>query len=376
MKKPPIAIIGGGLSGLYAAYLLEQRGYHECVLFEARDRLGGRILSAVQEDNLASGNRFDLGPSWYWPDIQTEMDGVVAQLGLVSFEQFELGDQVVEPPNKEPPFRMRGYVNMPPSMRIAGGMAALIDALRSRLKTTQIITGAQVRSLRILENTADINSELEVSCDGHQTASHKVAHVLLALPPRLAQHSIRFEPALPTALATEWAATPTWMAPHAKYVAVYSQPFWREFGLSGAAQSARGPLAEIHDASIPEGKGALFGFFGVAAAGRDTVDKNTLLTLCRQQLVRLFGPAAATPEIEFLSDWAKEVFTATPADFDGTGEHPEAPAATATSSPWQDRIIGVGSEWSPQFSGYLAGAIEAAHLGVQHVLKANTKHSV
>jgi monoamine oxidase len=29
------------------------------------------------------------------------------------------------------------------------------------------------------------------------------------------------------------------------------------------------------------------------------------------------------------------------------------------------RLRGIASEWSPQFSGYVAGAIEAASLGVQ-----------
>jgi len=37
-------IIGGGLSGLYAAYLLYQEN-KSFVLLEARERVGGRILS-------------------------------------------------------------------------------------------------------------------------------------------------------------------------------------------------------------------------------------------------------------------------------------------------------------------------------------------
>lgn len=40
-----IAIIGGGLSGLYAAYLLEQKGIRDYIVLEARTTLGGRILS-------------------------------------------------------------------------------------------------------------------------------------------------------------------------------------------------------------------------------------------------------------------------------------------------------------------------------------------
>ena len=55
MSETKIAIIGGGLAGLYAAYRLRQLGI-AFDLFEARNRLGGRILSTE------SGG-FDLGPS-------------------------------------------------------------------------------------------------------------------------------------------------------------------------------------------------------------------------------------------------------------------------------------------------------------------------
>ena len=44
MSQARFAIIGGGISGLYAAYLLESQGISDYVLFEARERLGGRAL--------------------------------------------------------------------------------------------------------------------------------------------------------------------------------------------------------------------------------------------------------------------------------------------------------------------------------------------
>ncbi|EDT04545.1 hypothetical protein BamIOP4010DRAFT_1927 [Burkholderia ambifaria IOP40-10] len=74
------------------------------------------------------------------------------------------------------------------------------------------------------------------------------------------------------------------MAPHAKYIAIYDTPFWRDQGLSGEARSARGPFGEIHDASMPGGCAALFGFFGVPAQVRQNVSHGAHGTLLSGRL--------------------------------------------------------------------------------------------
>jgi len=55
-------VIGGGVSGLYAAYLLQQAGLSVEVL-EARDRLGGRLHTVYTPD----GQPVDLGGQWVGP---------------------------------------------------------------------------------------------------------------------------------------------------------------------------------------------------------------------------------------------------------------------------------------------------------------------
>jgi monoamine oxidase len=373
MQTYRIAIVGGGLSGLYAAYLLEQQGITNYVLLEARDSLGGRIASASASAHPAPGmaaavddiDRFDLGPTWFWPGFQPQLDRLVHDLGLECFEQHEQGDMVVEHSSSVPPMRRRGFKNLPSSMRLVGGMGALIDVLLSRLDSTRIITGQPVRRLRCTDHHVELDSE---DAFGHIT-TWCAEHVLLALPPRLAEDSIEFTPALPQALALQWRATATWMAPHAKYIAIYDSPFWREQGLSGEARSMLGPLGEIHDASMPGGSAALFGFFGMPARFRKNVPEDELLPLCRTQFTRMFGPQAATPRAEIIKDWALDPYTATVADLDGAGHYAEAPAATVTSGPWSGRLTGIASEWSRQFPGYVAGAIEAASLGVQALPK-------
>ena len=391
-KTARLAIVGGGLSGLYAAYVLEQQGVQGCVLLEARDSLGGRIVSAPAAGQPAprpatkknpgtdSGggagagmgtvttDRVDLGPTWFWPEGQHQLARLVHDLGLQSFAQFDAGDTVVEPALPGLPARVRGCAQVPASVRLVGGMASLVEALHSRLQSTRIHTGQAVRRLRVAPDCVEIDSEGQ-DADRGTTTTWRAEHVLLALPPRLVEHGIAFSPALPPALALQWHATATWMAPHAKYLAVYAAPFWRAQGLSGTARSARGPLVEIHDACMPGGSAALFGFVGVPAQVRHSVSAEEVRAHCRAQLVRLFGSAAATPTAEHLQDWALDPFTATAADGHAGGGHlaAQVPAPGAAAGPWHGRFTGIASEWSPQFPGYLAGAIEAASLGVEAV---------
>ena len=51
-----------------------------------------------------------------------------------------------------------------------------------------------------------------------------------AVPPRLLEASVAFEPDIDPAARRRWRETPTWMAPHAKFFALYDRPFWRDAG--------------------------------------------------------------------------------------------------------------------------------------------------
>lgn len=356
MKPMEVLIIGGGLSGLYAATLLAQQGIHDPMVLEARGRFGGRILSAP------SGH--DLGATWLWPDWQPRLSELVRDWGLATIEQADEGDMLFEHARQQPPSRLGGQLSAPAAQRLVGGMATLIDAARQRLNAEALRADHRVQCLRHQGDHIEVEAE---DAQGRRCV-FQARHVLLALPPRLAAEAIEFTPALPAELMRAWAATPTWMAPHAKYVAVFERPFWREQGLSGQARSQVGPMAEIHDASgatVGATGGALFGFLGVPARWRSEVSEATLLAHCRAQLVRLFGPEADCPRAEHLQDWARDPCTAVEADQVASPHHAASPPSMPAQGPWRGQLIGIASEWSPDFPGYLAGAIDAAQRGVQ-----------
>lgn len=424
-RRVSVVIIGAGVSGLYAASELARHGI-DYVVLEARSGAGGRILSvsAGVGSDLASseyvepGVRFDLGPTWYWPAMQADLDRVIRALGLATFAQFEDGDTLVERPARsgvgsiqDPSgrgvdiHRTHGYAASVASSRLQGGMQSLIDALAQRLDPARVFYSKRVTRLElamdqggcpqsapkpVTSGPGDAGVRVWVQ-SGDDQQSMFLVHaqaVLLAMPPRLVAENLTFDPALPPDLIRQWRQTATWMAPHAKYLAVYRSPFWRRAGLSGQARSHVGPMVEIHDASPPDQPtvpvpsslsvsgssnqcGALFGFLGVPAHVRASVPEEQIKALCRAQLVRLFGHEARVPVAEFLKDWACDPLTATALDRQPDAQaqgHAPAPDIEPRQGPWQSRIIGIASEWSSRFPGYVAGAIEAANLGVQKVL--------
>lgn len=66
-----VAIIGGGISGLYAAHLLKASGL-EVLVIEASERLGGRLHTIYSPE----GHPVDLGGQWIGPDHTRLLDWI------------------------------------------------------------------------------------------------------------------------------------------------------------------------------------------------------------------------------------------------------------------------------------------------------------
>lgn len=355
-----VAIIGGGLAGLYAARLLHAANM-DFQLFEARNRLGGRILSADRAGN-PSDDGFDLGPSWFWPGMQPELAALTRELGLSAFPQHSDGDVLFERISRETVQRVHSIRQEPESMRLTGGTGALVAALAAGLPPERLHRQARLTRVALEPEGVD----LTITGPDDRLRRVRADQIVVALPPRIAAATFSFTPALDAATVARWEAASTWMAPHAKFFAVYERAFWREQRLSGTAQSMVGPLVEIHDATTQSGQAALFGFVGVPSSQRIAAGEQALTNACITQLTRLFGEEAGRPRATLFKDWAADPLTATEADQIG-GAHPIATGAAWVNGPWAARLSLGGSETSMSEPGYLAGAIEAAKRAVNEI---------
>lgn len=338
--KAEVAIVGGGLAGLALADRLHRSGV-DFRLFEARAWPGGRIAAL---DSPAG--RVDLGPSWFWPG-QPRIAQLIDDLGLRAFPQHAAGDQCYEDAHGAV-HRGMGFASMDGSFRVAGGMIGLIDRLAARLPAGRLHLACPVLGI--------------ARAGGVRLADGRVCearHIVLALPPRLAAR-LRFDPVLPPDVTRCLEAIPTWMAGHAKFAAVYDRPFWRDAGLSGDAISRRGPLAEIHDASGPDGSpAALFGFLGVAAAQR-AGGAPGIEAAALAQLARIFGARAATPVASGIRDWAFDPQTATDRDHAPPNGHPAYGLPPRLDGLWDGRLHFASTETASDMGGLMEGALVAA----------------
>lgn len=365
----PVVIVGAGLSGLRAASLLTAQGI-KCRVLETRDRIGGRVLS-TSDPNRPELGKFDLGPTWFWPQYESTITNLVKELNLGTFVQYTKGAMLSERYHNEPPERYVLPENSGArSIRFIGGAQSLIDAVANTIPSGVVELETRVTAIR-LDKAGAITVEAEDLAEGKREKVSANA-VILALPPRIAARHIEFSPSLPPNLITDLVSKPTWMAGHAKAVAIYDRPFWRESGLSGFVSSWVGPLQEIHDASPDTGSGALFGFFGIPAKMRRELGEDRILKLVIDQLVRLFGPSAQNVSAILYKDWSRDSKTAVEEDFDPLRDFPNY-GQPPKAGVWEKKIIFAGTETNSQFGGHLEGALQSAEQAVFEIMNLNNK---
>jgi monoamine oxidase len=87
-RSADVAIVGAGLAGLTAARRLTAAG-RSVVVLEARDRVGGRVLS----ESIGAGNIVDVGGTFTGP-TQTRIQALAQEVGVGFFPTYNTGNNV------------------------------------------------------------------------------------------------------------------------------------------------------------------------------------------------------------------------------------------------------------------------------------------
>ncbi|HKS01320.1 MAG TPA: FAD-dependent oxidoreductase [Arthrobacter sp.] len=335
-----VVVIGAGVSGLAAATALVKSG-STVICLEARDRVGGRVLT-----RQTSGHHLDLGATWFW-DNEDTVAATLEDLGHGSFRQHTTGDALFER-DVNGAVRLDGNPVDSPALRFTRGAQSLADGLAMRLPPGVLHLGRPVAEVLFTDAGVTVTAN-----DEHIEASA----VVLAVPPALASQSIAFNPPLSAGMLDLATATPVWMGSTIKAVAVFENAFWRDEGLAGSAISYAGPFREFHDMSGPqESSAALFAFANAAELGQ--LNTEDIEKAYRHQLIRLFGDQAGRPREVLVMDWSREEYTS-----------PRKPAKAASTQTfghqnyqrgdYQEKLHWASTETSPYFAGHIEGALRA-----------------
>ncbi|NBC26883.1 MAG: NAD(P)-binding protein [Bacteroidetes bacterium] len=348
MSKPDVLIMGGGLTGLLIAYLLQREGVPSTIL-EARSRLGGRIhtMRPAHEAPL------EMGATWLGKKHHHVLN-LLDDLDIEIVKQYMGTKGFYEPMSVTPP----QLVDLPPadepSYRIAGGTESIITTLAAHLDESRIQLNQPVKA--ILKTGTGLEIQTDTDCFTSDI-------VVSTLPPKLLVETIQWSPSLPNELMEIASKTHTWMAESIKVALTFEKPFWRSSESSGTIFSNVGPVTELYDHS-GNNRYALKGFMNSAY---QTVPPERRKQLVLEQLHRFYGHKADS----FLSYrecvWAHEPFTFTPY------QPPVVPHQNnghpVFRQPYLDRrFLIAGSETASEFPGYMDGAVESANHALSQII--------
>lgn len=236
------------------------------------------------------------------------------------------------------------------TMRIAGGNGQLPAAMSAALDGV-VQFGHPVRSVIHDDAGVRVATDLDV-------APIDAAHLVLALPPRPLR-DVRFDPVLPTAVATMVDGLD--LGPAAKVITEYERPFWRDEGRSGltVADLPFGVTWDAADSYDTGGPGLLTAFItGDAAVALGALGEEERIAEVQRQIDEVYpeGRGLRTGSSATLA-WGNEAFT-------GGGYSAYAPGQVLPYWPALREPTGrihFAGEHTEALAGYMESAVRSGH---------------
>jgi monoamine oxidase len=408
-RRHEVVIVGAGFTGLSAASELAAQGI-DFVLLEARDRVGGRVESAVN----ALGERIDTGGQFLCQDMP-ELMRLAARCGKELVTTPVGGDFVVQPslPGERASRlyressaireRMNGIEPDDPDiagLTVAGWLERQHDGPDAKSAFRSMVEGlwcqdfGRIPLWHLIDNDRRITNEVGELQYSLAETMHSLADdlagglgervrlatpvtriergadsvrvvtegemivadaVLVAVPPVMASR-IDYAPALPPALTR---AIGTWRSGTVIKVLIrYRRAFWRDRGQSGMVMWREPPglfaFDLSRDAAHPELAFFIGGPLAIEWSARGAEAQRAEVTA---RLVAALGPEAGEMLDMAIRDWWGERWSdGAYSDLVVDMQARDAEAVLRAGSP---PLFFASSELSPSFPGYIEGAIVA-----------------
>jgi len=415
-----VVIIGAGFSGLSAANALLDAGV-DCVVLEARDRVGGRVESQVN----GLGERIDTGGQYLCDDMP-EIMALARAHGKTFVRGDYRGRAVIQPPGatgtdldelyprvmairdrasaidpSDPAIAglsVRAWVETQPDLADAkAGFLSSIEGLWCRPTDTLPLWYLICNDRRITNEVGELQYSLAetmhslaedlgrrlgarlrlgqaVRTLGHDQAGVtavtadgevRAEQAIVAVPPAMARR-ISFEPRLPADVSR---ALAVWVPGTVIKVSLrYEKAFWREQGMSGTLFSLDPPGIYACDASRGE-RAALVVFVGgqLAVDWRALGDEG-LRAAILAKLTTALGLEAGNPIGVLVRDWTDDPWSG--GGYSDTIADLAAYDAEDVLRRGLSRVAFAPSELSLSYPGYIEGAIVSGRAAAARVLSA------
>ena len=350
-----VVIIGGGLAGLSAAYYLQKEN-NSVQILEANDYIGGRIKTV----STLTGAALELGATWIFYD--SVLKTLLKELKINLYEQYTKGDAIYESVIELKPQRFNAH-QMTGGQRyhkVVGGTSKIIDAL------AQVIGSKNIKINTVVTRVIDKGDYIEVQTNKGELI--KAKKIIVAIPPKLLQSSIIFDPLLTDKSNEIRKNTHTWMGESTKFSVEYKSPFWREKNMAGLALSMAGLVREVQDHVNGDNTAyALVGFLNLKQEHYH-MSKKERKSIVIKDLVRLFGQEAQ--DVIAYEDliWNIQAFTSPYFNLnENLSAHQNNGNKELIKPQMNNKLFFAGAETSNENSGYMEGAVISAQIVAQNV---------